>query len=122
MSAGLSLEVLVGSVRLTAAFRAHPQFRNKVADAWDILHGKKFDLLVEGNLTRLLHLVILGHIAGVWPSYAAGRLTQSAHCDAGTRVCTNPRATTAGVLCIAATPGISQSKCDEGFIVCVCMV
>ena len=64
MAAGLFLEVFAGSARLTAAFRANPTFKDKVADPWDIIYGKMYDLLVEANLRKLLNLLASGHIAG----------------------------------------------------------
>ena len=53
MSAGLFVKIFAGSARLTAAFRAHPPFEEKVAKPCDILYGENFDLLVESNLRNL---------------------------------------------------------------------
>ena len=80
---GLFLEVFAGSARMTAAFRAHPHFRDRVSDPWDMIYGEMFDLLVETNLRKLLNLLASGHIAGTWLGTPCTSFTLARRWDGG---------------------------------------
>ena len=61
MCAWLMLEIFAGTARVTSAM-------NQIGvrcEAWDIVFGVKFDLLIGKNARRLLSLVRSGHVRAV---------------------------------------------------------